>query len=163
MEPTTSRGTRYDDADHAELRTNDQNATQDMSEKSFFDAEEYLESFSALGTSMAQGRDLKKKRKALDEYKKTLATLKQAYDDRVNIALNHESILVDQEHIIAATNSDIERATRNREEIEAKIAEANDDLADLKRRQAKERRPGSRTSSTCATPSLPRPKTSSSR
>lgn len=141
MEPTTSRGTRYDDADHAELRTNDQNATQDMSEKSFFDAEEYLESFSALGTSMAQGRDLKKKRKALDEYKKTLATLKQAYDDRVNIALNHESILVDQEHIIAATNSDIERATRNREEIEAKIAEANDDLADLKRRQAKERRP----------------------
>lgn len=70
MEPTTSRGTRYDDADHAELRTNDQNATQDMSEKSFFDAEEYLESFSALGTSMAQGRDLKKKRKALDEYKK---------------------------------------------------------------------------------------------
>lgn len=67
MEPTTNRGTRYDDADHVELRTNDQNATQDMSEKSFFDAEEYLESFSALGTSMAQGRDLKKERKRLDE------------------------------------------------------------------------------------------------
>ena len=87
---------------------------QDAGERDFFDPEEYLGSFSALRDSMAQGRDLKKKRKALDEYKKTLDTLRKAYEDRVNIARNYDAMITDQEHIIAATNTDIQRATRVR-------------------------------------------------
>lgn len=141
MEPTTTRTPRHDDAGSVETQAIDTASSQDMSQKEFFDAEEYLESFSALATSMAQGRDLKKKRKALDEYKKTLDTLKGAYDDRVNIARNHDAILADQQHIIAATNTDIERATKAREDVEAKIARANDELGDLKRQLAKERKP----------------------
>ena len=85
---------------------------QDAGERDFFDPEEYLGSFSALRDSMAQGRDLKKKRKALDEYKKTLDTLRKAYEDRVNIARNYDAMITDQEHIIAATNTEIQRATR---------------------------------------------------
>lgn len=128
-----------DEDDLVEMQTVADTGPRDANDP--FDAEKYLESFSALGTSIAQGRDLKKKRKALDEYKKTLATLREAYDDRVNIARNHEAILVDQEHIIAATNTDIQRATQAREDVERKISEANDELAELKRRQAKERKP----------------------
>ena len=109
---------------------------QDAGERDFFDPEEYLGSFSALRDSMAQGRDLKKKRKALDEYKKTLDTLRKAYEDRVNIARNYDAMITDQEHIIAATNTDIQRATRAREDVERKIADANEELAELKRRQA---------------------------
>ena len=97
---------------------------QDAGERDFFDPEEYLGSFSALRDSMAQGRDLKKKRKALDEYKKTLDTLRKAYEDRVNIARNYDAMITDQEHIIAATNTDIQRATRVREDVERKIADA---------------------------------------
>lgn len=142
MEPTTTRASRHDGADFVEAQAIDgRHVQEDVSEKDFFDAEEYLGSFSALGTSIAQGRDLKKKRKALDEYKKTLDTLREAYNDRVNIARNYDAMLTDQEHIIAATNTNIERATDAREDIERKIADANDSLAELKRQQAKERKP----------------------
>lgn len=141
LEPTTTRGARRDDPEFVDAQVIDDVPEQDMSEKDFFDAEEYLESFSALGTSIAQGRDLKKKRKALDEYRKTLNTLREAYEDRVNIAQNYDAMITDQEHIIAATNTDIQRATQAREDIERKIADANDELAELKRRQAKERKP----------------------
>ena len=141
MEPTTTRDTRHGDPEFVEAQVIDDASAQDTNEKDFFDAEKYFESFSALGTSIAQGRDLKKKRKALDEYRKTLDTLKQAYDDRVNIAQNYDAIITDQEHIIAATNTDIQRATEAREDIERKIADANEELAELKRRQAKERKP----------------------
>ena len=141
LESTTTRDTRRDDPEFVEAQVIDDASAQDMSDKDFFDAEEYLESFSALGTSIAQGRDLKKKRKALEEYRKTLNTLKQAHDDRVKIARNYDAMITDQEHIIAATNTDIQRATEAREDIERKIADANDELAELKRRQAKERKP----------------------
>ena len=138
MEPTGDKVARSD------ARSFDSGADiapmpgQDAGERDFFDPEEYLGSFSALRDSMAQGRDLKKKRKALDEYKKTLDTLRKAYEDRVNIARNYDAMITDQEHIIAATNTDIQRATRAREDVERKIADANEELAELKRRQARE-------------------------
>ena len=141
MEPTGDKVARSD------ARSFDSGADiapmpgQDAGERDFFDPEEYLGSFSALRDSMAQGRDLKKKRKALDEYKKTLDTLRKAYEDRVNIARNYDAMITDQEHIIAATNTDIQRATRAREDVERKIADANEELAELKRRQARERKP----------------------
>lgn len=90
--------------------------------------------FPRSGTAWRNGRDLKKKRKALDEYKKTLDTLRKAYEDRVNIARNYDAMITDQEHIIAATNTEIQRATRAREDVERKIADANEELAELKRR-----------------------------
>lgn len=112
-----------------------------MSKRDAFAAEDYLESFSALRDSMALGRDLKKKRKALAEYNKTLDTLKEAYRDRVHIAQNFDAIIADQEHIIKATRTDMERSTKTRDAIEEKIAAANEALSALKQEQAKERRP----------------------
>lgn len=114
---------------------------QDLTKEEFFDAEEYMNSFSALKDSMAQGRDLKKKRKALEEYNKTLDTLKKAYEDRVNIANNHDAILNDQKHIIGATEAEIEKANRSKEAIEAKIATANDAIAKMRKESAREKKP----------------------
>lgn len=103
--------------------------------------QDYLGSFSALKDSMALGHDLKKKRKALVEYNKTLDTLKEAYRDRVHIAQNIDSVLADQEHIIKATQGDIDRAAASREKIDKKISETNESLASLKHEQTVERRP----------------------
>ena len=107
----------------------------------FFDPEEYLGSFSALRDSMAQGRDLKKKRKALDEYKKTLDTLRKAYEDRVNIARNYDAMITDQGAHHRGDEHGLSSARRAREDVERKIADANEELAELKRRQARERKP----------------------
>lgn len=112
-----------------------------MSESEFDAAEEYLDSFSALRESVAQGYSLKKKRKALAEYNKTLDTLKEAWRDRVRIAQNFDGIVAEQATIIAATRSDMERANASRDEIMRKIDVANEGLASLKEEQAAERRP----------------------
>lgn len=103
--------------------------------------QDYLGSFSALKDSMAQGYSLKKKRKALAEYNKTLETLKEAYRDRVHIAQNYEAVINDQKHIISATQDELDRAVKSRDKIEASIASANDALAKLKQEQAQERKP----------------------
>lgn len=103
--------------------------------------QDYLGSFSALKDSMAQGYSLKKKRKALAEYNKTLETLKEAYRDRVHIAQNYEAVINDQKHIISATQDELDRAVKSRDKIDASIASANDALAKLKQEQAQERKP----------------------
>lgn len=114
---------------------------QDADRREPFDAEDYLVSFSALKESVAQGRDLKKKRKALDEYRKTLATLEAAYEDRVNVARDPEAIVREQEHIVAATNDEIDKAAKKRAGVEKRIAEANESLSKLKEDMARERKP----------------------
>lgn len=114
---------------------------QNMSKRDFFAAEDYLGSFSALKDSVAQGYSLKKKRKALADYNKTLDTLKEAYRDRLHIAQNYDAVIADQTHIIKATQADIKRAESARDDIDKKIAAANDALAALKQEQTRDRRP----------------------
>lgn len=126
------------DSVHADF---DEDAPQDAPSDSAFVPEDYLESFAALKDSMTQGYNLKKKRKALSDYNKTLDTLKDAYRDRVHIAQNFDAIIADQTHILKATNDEIERAMAAREGIERKIADANESLTRLKQEQARERRP----------------------
>lgn len=116
-------------------------STSSMTKQEGFDPEEYFESFSALRSSMSQGRDLKKKRKALDEYRKTLETLKASYADRVHIARDYDEVVREQEIIIKSTLEELKVAERKRDDIMGKISDANDALADLKRRQERERRP----------------------
>lgn len=116
-------------------------SAENMSDNEFSAAEDYLSSFSALKDSMAQGINLKKKRKALAEYNKTLDTLKEAYRDRVHIAQNFDGVMADQAHIIDATKKELEHAEKTREEIERKISAANEALSTLKQEQAQQRRP----------------------
>lgn len=104
-------------------------------EKDFFIAEEYGDSFAALGTAILEAHDLKKKRRALDEYNKTLETLKLAYADRVDIAENYDSIVAEQERVKTSTLASISDCEAKSRSIDAQIAEANDELANLKRAQ----------------------------
>lgn len=107
----------------------------------FLDAEEYLDSFSALKTSMSQGHDLRKKRKALEEYRKTLETLKTAHEDRTNIAQNYDALVAEQQKIIADMSNAIEKTKKNAAGIDTKIDEATDALTQLKRDQEEAKKP----------------------
>ena len=107
----------------------------------FFVAEEYGDSFAALMESMAQGRDLKMKRKALEEYVKTLDTLKAAYNDRLNIAANYDAVVSEQQKIVAESSACVDECKRKSEEIQSKIAEKDDEIARLKVSQGEAMKP----------------------
>lgn len=139
MEPTNTDNDQHVDVAPMELSRS--TGSPSSGDQGLFNAEEYLRSFSALKDSMAMGRDLKKKRKALEEYKKTLATLETAYQDRLNIAQNSESIVREQEHIIDAVQSEIAQTAKKLESAETRIEESNRGLAELKQAQLAERKP----------------------
>lgn len=107
----------------------------------FFVAEEYGESFSALAKSMEQGYDLKMKRKAFDEYTNTLNTLKNAYNDRLNIAQNFNALVEEQQRIIEKSSADVESCNSRVRQIESQIAAKNDEFARLKSDQAQALKP----------------------
>lgn len=107
----------------------------------FFVAEEYGESFSALKNAMSQGHDLRKKRKALEEYNKTLSTLKAAHADRVNIAQNYDAVVAEQRGIVSECESAISGLEDRQGHIDAQISQANAEMARLKRAQAEALKP----------------------
>ncbi len=116
-------------------------AAKPQTTKDIFVAEEYGDSFSALARSMEQGYDLKMKRKAFDEYTNTLNTLKNAYNDRLNIAQNFNALVEEQQHIIEKSSVDVESCNDRVRQIESQIAAKNDEFARLKKDQAQALKP----------------------
>lgn len=107
----------------------------------FFIAEEYGESFSALSKSIQEAHDLKKKRRALDEYNKTLNTLKLAHADRVDIAKNYDSLVAEQERIKRGCLASVDDCNVRSQEIDAKISKASGALEELKQSQEEATKP----------------------